>query len=315
MPELPEVETIRRTLRPELAGAAVTAVDVRSRDVIARPDAPTFARRLTGCRFVDVGRRGKYLLLALANDEDPCGVEAVLVAHLRMTGRLVVAPAAAPEYPHTHVVLALRDGRELRLSDVRRFGRLYLYEVGELPPALLRAAGISAAGVNGRGRTRVWGDRRRLKDGLFALGPEPLGPGFTAERLAKRLQGRQAPIKAALLDQRIVAGLGNIYVDEALFRARIHPATPAGRLDAAACERLVRAIRRVLRAAIAQRGTTLADYVDGRGMPGSMRAALAVYGRAGEPCRRCRTPLVKTRIAGRGTHYCPRCQPPPVPDV
>lgn len=296
MPELPEVETVRRTLAPELEAAVVRRVDMRSRDVVGRPHAETFAAELAGSRFTGAGRRGKYLLLPVAPGPR------VLVVHLRMTGRLVLAGPEDPEPPHTHVVFQFEDGRLLRFADVRRFGRLYLYEARELPADVAEAAGAGASG-----RTAAAGPDG--SPGLFTLGPEPLSRRFDARLLGERLRGRKAPIKAVLLDQRVVAGLGNIYVDEALFRAGIHPARPAGDLAPDETRRLVREIRSVIRQAVERRGTTLSDYVDGYGRPGSMGPHLAVYGRSGEPCRRCRGPVEKIRVAGRGTHLCPRCQP------
>jgi len=360
VPELPEVETIRRTLAPELAGAAVRRVDVRARDVVGRPDARTFAARLAGARFTGVGRRGKYLLLALEPGSRDAGGDAaegggaqpgrrpaplVLVVHLRMTGRLVLAGPDDPEPPHTHVVFHLDGGRLLRYADVRRFGRLYLFEAAELPPSVLEPAGLAVAASGGAaasgggaasggaaasgpaGRAaRAQGKGHRSAGalppagartapgdppGLFSLGPEPADPRFDARWLRARCRGRRAPIKALLLDQRVVAGLGNIYVDEALFAAGIHPARPAGDLAPGEIRRLVEAVRSVVDRAVQRRGTTLSDFVDGYGRPGEMRPHLAVYGRDGEPCPRCGTPVEKIRVAGRGTHLCPRCQAVP----
>ena len=319
MPELPEVETIRRTLAADLTGAVIERVTVRSGDVVGRPDPASFAAELEGTRVSALGRRGKYLLVTL----QPGPV--VLVVHLRMTGRLVIADGRSPELPHTHVIFTLADGRQLRFSDVRRFGRLYLFHADELPADVLAAAGIrdhgrwavrapgrgappGQAGERPPGRGTPSGQADGCPPGLFALGPEPLTRAFSADWLAARFRGRRAPVKAILLDQSVVAGLGNIYVDEALFRAGLHPATPAGCLEPADLDRLVAAVREVLREAVSRRGTTLSDYVDGRGLPGEMGGQLAVYGRAGEPCRRCGEVIARTRVAGRGTHFCPRCQ-------
>ncbi|HEX6988177.1 MAG TPA: Fpg/Nei family DNA glycosylase [Bacillota bacterium] len=325
MPELPEVETVRRTLAAALTGAVIRRVSVRARDVIGRPDPETFAVELAGATFAAWGRRGKYLLLRLEPGPQ------VLVVHLRMTGRLLLADRTEPEPPHTHVVFDLEDGRVLRFADVRRFGRLYLFAGGELPARIAEAAGVVDAVTGTVADAPPTGARPAdapradappadaqptdpsppagAPPGLFTLGPEPLSRGFSGRWLAGRCLGRRAPIKAVLLDQRVVAGLGNIYVDEALFRAGIHPARAAGDLRPEDFRRLVRAVRAVLRLAVKRRGTTLSDYVDGRGRPGQMRAHLAVYGRAGEPCRRCGGPVSRTRVAGRGTHFCPRCQP------
>lgn len=319
MPELPEVETVRRSVAPHVTGVEIAAVALLHPDVIggvavpgmaSLPATERFEQVLPGYRFIESGRRGKYLLFALAGATET-SPPLILVVHLRMTGRLLLVAAEAPLLPHTHVRIALASGDELRFSDVRRFGRLYLYEAARLPLALLRAAGLSMVAA-GRGRAPTGDDRQTRPPGppgLFMLGPEPLGPEFTPDYLAAQLLRRTAPVKAVLLDQRVVAGLGNIYIDEALFRAGLHPARPAGTLAAADARRLHAAIREVLEEALDRRGTTFSDYVDGRGVPGEMRELLAVYGRAGLPCRRCGRTIQKLRIAGRGTHVCERCQP------
>jgi formamidopyrimidine-DNA glycosylase len=184
--------------------------------------------------------------------------------------------------PHRRAVVRLDDGSDVAYRDVRRFGTWLLVEPEELEPYLAER-----------------------------LGEEPLVAGFTPARLARLLSGRRAPIKAALLDQRTLAGLGNIYVDEALWRARIHPKRPAGELDTNDVRRLHGAIRRVLQTAIERRGSTLRDYATPRGRRGSMQREFKVYGRTDKPCDRCGTPIEKTRAGGRGTWYCPHCQPPP----
>jgi formamidopyrimidine-DNA glycosylase len=184
--------------------------------------------------------------------------------------------------PHRRAVVRLDDGSDVTYRDVRRFGTWLLLEPGEDFPYLTER-----------------------------LGEEPLGKGFTTKALAERLHGRRAPVKAALLDQRAAAGLGNIYADEALWRAKIHPLTPAGSLAAPEVGRLHRAIKDALRAGIARQGTTLRDYRTPNGARGSMQDELRVYGRDEEPCLRCGTAIAKTRVAGRGTWYCPHCQPAP----
>lgn len=273
MPELPEVETVRRTLLAEgLAGHAITGVSVRHADVIRHPAPDAFAFLVVGQRIADIGRRGKYLLLRLSGG-------AVLVGHLRMTGRLWVSAPEAEDLPHTHVVFTLDDGRELRFRDVRRFGGFHL--IGE----------------NGEG-TPV---------GLAELGPEPAD--LSPEELltaARRHPGTS--LKALLLDQRVVAGLGNIYVDEALHRARVHPARSCARLTAATARNVVAAVREVLGEALRSRGTTFLDFRDGTGEPGAFQEFLRVYRRDGQACRTCGHEIRKTRVAGRGTHYCPHCQ-------
>ncbi|QIA26446.1 bifunctional DNA-formamidopyrimidine glycosylase/DNA-(apurinic or apyrimidinic site) lyase [Thermaerobacter sp. PB12/4term] len=229
-----------------------------------------------------------------------------LAIHLRMTGRLTLARRGEPRPPHTHVVFELEPGpgrpwEELRFSDVRRFGRLYLMPDNPLARARSRPAGRRA----GREGTHAGTGLR----GLYTLGPEPLSRRFGAAELGRRLAGRRAPIKAVLLDQRVVAGLGNIYADEALFRAGLHPARPAGSLTGQEVARLARAIRGVLREAVAAGGTTFSDYRDGLGREGRFARRLAVYDREGHPCPRCGTPVAALRLAGRTSHYCPRCQP------
>lgn len=306
MPELPEVETIRRSLAPILARAEIVDVIVRAPHVTDEPPA-RFRARLLGRRVEALGRRGKFLVVRLDG-----GVR--LALHLRMTGRLVYEPPAgetagappasatpgtvwagegrialgwrpaagfAAESPHTHLEFRLSGGGRLLFHDVRKFGRAWTWLVGREPPP------------------------------YAGLGPEPLGRAFTPERLARSFAGRRSPVKALLLDQRVVAGIGNIYADEALWLAAIHPGRPAGELGPAEVVRLRRAIRSVLGRAIDWRGTTLRDYRDGLGEAGGFAPHLRVYGRAGAPCARCGTAIVKTTVAQRGTHFCPRCQPEP----
>jgi len=271
MPELPEVETIVRGLDPVLRGRRVEAVwgsglplhlnravDLRALRAVAV--AQTIRR---------VRRRGKYLLVET-------GATDGVVIHLGMTGRLRVQPAGAARAPHTHVVLALKGGDELRFADARRFGWV---EAGR-PLAAVAA--------------------------LQALGPDPLSE-LDAPALAAALATSRAPVKAFLLDQRRVAGLGNIYVAEALFRAGVHPATPARRV-ARRAPALLDAIRASLEGGIARRGTTLRDYVDADGMQGDNASALLVYGREGEPCPTCGAAIRRRVDAARATFFCPKCQ-------
>ncbi len=271
MPELPEVETLARELREGLVGRSIVGVEVRWARTVAAPDPEDFARRLVGRRIREIRRRGKWLLLGLDGGE-------WLLVHLRMSGRLAVEGADAPEDSHTRVVFHLDDGRRLRFSDPRKFGRMALTACPE--------------------------------DWLGGLGPEPLEPGLTPERLVGMLRGRRVRLKALLADQRFLAGLGNIYADEVLWRAGLHPLRRADTLTAEEVARLHGAIREVLEEAIARRGTTLADrrYVLPDGRPGEFAAHLAVYGREGAPCPRCSAPIVRTRVGGRSAHYCPQCQ-------
>ena len=274
MPELPEVETVRRQLEPVLVGRRFDRVEINDPRLVRPFEPVAVAAELEGERVAEVDRRGKYLIFRFESGR-------VLLVHLRMTGSFRHRRNGAGEDdPHRRAVVRLDDGSDVTYRDVRRFGTWLLVEPDELDPYLA--------------------DR---------LGEEPLLTGFTPARLARRLAGRRAPIKAALLDQRTLAGLGNIYVDEALWRARIHPKRPARDLDANDVRRLHGAIRRVLQTAIERRGSTLRDYSTPRGRRGSMQREFKVYGRADEPCDRCGTPIERTRAGGRGTWYCPHCQP------
>lgn len=273
MPELPEVETIVRGLDPIVRRRRIESVWWSGRGLhLAR------AIDLRGLRAVAVGRaiagvrrRGKYLIV----ETDPAHDEGVVI-HLGMTGRLRVQPTASERVPHTHVIFGLAGGDELRFVDARRFGWV----------------------APGRPLARV--------EALADLGPDAL-LGFDAPRLATALAGVRAPIKAFLLDQRRIAGLGNIYVSEALFRAGIHPATPADRVRRRAAA-LLEAVRAVLAGGIARRGTTLRDYVDAAGRRGDNAAALRVYGRASQPCPNCGAAIRRRVDAGRATFFCPSCQ-------
>jgi formamidopyrimidine-DNA glycosylase len=273
MPELPEVETVRRGLEPRLAGRTVTAADIRDGRLTAPVDPLEVALELGGERFSRVGRRGKYLLLGFDSGR-------TLVVHLRMTGWFHHRPAAAtdPEPAHLRAVFALDDGASLLYVDQRRFGTMRLIEPGGLEAHL------------------------RLR-----AGPEPLSEDWSPRRLRTDLAGRRAPVKALLLHQGIVAGVGNIYADEALWHARIHPLRPGGSLSAAEVRRLHAAVVQALERGIDSRGASLRDYRDVNGDRGSMQERFAAYARTGEPCPRCGTPILKIRVAQRGTHLCPRC--------
>ncbi len=230
------------------------------------------AGELEGETVADVRRRGKYLILAFESGRH-------LLVHLRMTGTFQ-HPAAEGPHPHRRALVTLDDGSELAYRDVRRFGTWILLEPGELEAYL-----------------------------AARIGGEPFDAAFTTAALARGLAGRRAPIKSALLDQRAVAGVGNIYADEALWRARIHPLRPAGELARTEIAELRKGVRKALELGIARQGATLRDYRDPDGRGGRMQLEFRVYGRAGEPCERCGTPIEKTRVAGRGTWYCPTCQP------
>lgn len=274
MPELPEVETVRRGIAPVLEGGRIERADILDPRLVRPFDPGIVAEELVGERVSAVDRRGKYLLVRFESGR-------VLLMHLRMTGSLRhAARGALVEDPTTRAVLRLDNGSDVAFRDVRRFGTWELLEPQDVRPTLAER-----------------------------LGPEPLG-AFSAERLGRRLEGRRAPLKSALLDQRTVAGLGNIYVDEALWHSRLHPLRRAGSLDGDELRRLHRALRRVLRLGIARQGSTLRDYTAPDGSSGSMQDEFRAYGRAGEPCDRCRVVLERIVVGGRGTTFCPRCQVP-----
>jgi formamidopyrimidine-DNA glycosylase len=274
VPELPEVETVRATLEPALVGRRFERVEIADPRVTRPLDPDEIALELQGEVVDAVERRGKYLVFRFRSGR-------VLLIHLRMTGSLLHARNGTLEDdPYRRAVVRLDDGSDITYRDVRRFGTWVLLEPEEEDNYLFQR-----------------------------LGEEPLGNRFTTAALAARLRGRRAPIKAALLDQRAAAGLGNIYADEALWRARIHPLRPAGSLEGPELRRLHRAIRDALRAGIARQGTTLRDYRTPNGDAGSMQDELRVYGREGEPCPRCGAAITKTRAGGRGTWFCPSCQP------
>ena len=276
MPELPEVETVRTQLEPKLVGRRFVDVEIADSRLTRPHDPAEVAAELLGERVAALDRRGKYVVVRFESGR-------VLLVHLRMTGQLLHdASGSLPEDdPHRRAVVRLDDGSDVVYRDVRRFGTWLLTEPGELDPYLA---------------TRV--------------GREPLAPAFTARRLAEALEGRKAPVKAAILDQRRLAGVGNIYADEALWRAQVHPLRPAKELTQTEISALHRGIRAALRAGIARQGATLRDYRTPDGESGGMQHEFKVYGREGEPCERCGTPIEKIRAAGRGTWYCPSCQPP-----
>jgi formamidopyrimidine-DNA glycosylase len=280
VPELPEVETIRRQLAPRVAGRAIAHAQVLD-PLWCAPVAPReVERKLRDRRIEALRRRGKYLIADLDSDRH-------LVMHLRMTGNLlwVTGEDDRRDRSHLSMRLTLDDGHRLLFTDQRRFG------------------------------TGVVIDGTHLLDTYLSerVGPEPLDPAFTPDVLARAARGRRAPVKAFLLDQRRLAGVGNIYADEALFRAGIHPLRPAGRLRRAEIERLHRGIVEALERGIARQGASIDDYRDSNGERGSMQDEFLIHLRAGEPCIRCGRPVRKTTAAGRGTYVCSRCQPAPRP--
>jgi formamidopyrimidine-DNA glycosylase len=271
VPELPEVETVVRDLRSCLIGRRIASVKVGNRP-LRRRWSRAWEPHLVGRRVRDIRRRGKWIVLVLDGDLH-------LVIHLGMTGQLFVIAAGEPQAPHTHVVFELDGDRQLRFRDVRRFGSATVFTEPARVEEFFQETG---------------------------LGPEPFGldPAYWRRCLART----NRCLKAVLLDQRVVAGVGNIYADEALFEARLHPAQIACDLSAAEAARLRRAVVTVLRRAIEKRGSSIRNYVGGSGLKGAYQREFRVYQRTGQPCTRCCTPIRCIRLAGRSTHFCPRCQ-------
>ena len=273
MPELPEVETVRRTLAGLVRGKTIDAVEVRWTNIIKRPAEPEeFARLLAGQTIQSIGRRGKFLLFHL----DDC----VMVSHLRMEGKYGLHQNDEPLDKHVHVIFRFTDGSELRYRDVRKFGTMHLFKPGEELTELP----------------------------LRQLGPEPFSSEFTADYLRERLKKTNRSVKTALLDQRTVVGLGNIYVDEALFRAGIHPEATANKLTKKQTVLLHKEIIQTLKEAVEAGGSTVRSYINSQGEIGMFQLKLFVYGRKDEPCKKCGSPIEKTVVGGRGTHFCIKCQ-------
>ena len=272
MPELPEVETIARGLRSKIVGKTIERVEVTMPKIAVAPPGVDFTRAFLKERITGVGRRGKYVVIELSSGRR-------LVTSLRMTGRLIVQEKGEPSYPYTHVALFFTDGTRLSFSEMRQFGRMRLVAPGE-----------------------------RWDDGL---GLEPLSTHFTPEAFIGMLSERTTPIKVFLLDQRRIAGVGNIYACEALWEARIHPGRPAKALTKPATRRLHDALVDVLNRAVEMRGSSIDDYVDADGLQGGFQIVLSVYGKDGMPCPRCGRPIVRTVLGQRGTWWCRSCQRQP----
>jgi len=294
MPELPEVETVARGLQESVAGRRILSVTLRKTDFIDDPVA--IERELPGRRIARVERFGKFMLLELASKNDALGaaadsgaadrngttnraIQQALLVHLGMTGNLAPHHAEQPLAKHTHVTFVLDDGRELRYTDPRRFGRM-AYLAGET-----------------------------LATELLRFGAEPLL--VTVEEFARRVRSSRARIKALLLDQRVLRGVGNIYADESLWSARIHPARAGGSLKLEEVQALLRALQRILRKAIQMRGSSISDFVDADGVEGDYQQHHKVYGREGEKCFRCGATIKRIIVAGRSSHFCPVCQRAP----
>ncbi|WP_066311326.1 DNA-formamidopyrimidine glycosylase [Bacillus sp. FJAT-29814] len=273
MPELPEVETVRKTLIKLVLHKTIDQVTIHWPKIIKNPvEVEQFIDALKGETIVDVGRRGKFLIIYTDTF--------ALVSHLRMEGRYGLHPGDEPYDKHTHVIFHFTDGTELRYRDVRKFGTMHLYKKGDefnYPP-------------------------------LIALGPEPFSEEFTVEYLTEKLRKTNRKVKPALLDQNLLVGLGNIYVDEALFRAGIHPERIASSLTEPEITELHREIVATLSEAVKKGGSTIRSYVNSQGEIGMFQLELYAYGRQGEECKRCGRPLEKITVGGRGTHFCPNCQ-------
>lgn len=274
MPELPEVETVRRGLELALAGDAIVGVEVLREASVASPDSETFARELAGHKFGKVLRRGKYLLLKLDGGTG-------LACHLRMSGRLIVRGGKhLPSFLRVRMHLA--SGRELHFEDMRVFGRLWFKPKGKSFEDIIPS--------------------------LTELGVEPL-TDLKGDYLAESFKGKAQAVKTALLDQHIIAGIGNIYADESLFLSGLHPTIPAGKLSVDQLNRLSDNVVLVLEAAIESGGSSLRDYTDANGVNGNYQRQAWVYGRKGEPCRNCGTAIERIKLNGRSSHFCPLCQP------
>lgn len=272
MPELPEVETVRKGLVQLVTNKTIEAVNVYWPKIIEQPEVQQFQSDLVGQTIQTVHRRGKYLIFVLDTVE--------MVSHLRMEGKYDYFPNITPKSKHTHVTFTFTDKSQLHYQDVRKFGRMALIKKG-------------TAG---------------MYKGIKKLGPEPILPDFSLDAFQIRLKRVNKAIKPALLDQTIVTGLGNIYVDEALWRAKIHPETPGSLLNTTESTALNEAIIAVLQEAVEAGGTTIRTYQNALGEPGSFQTSLYVYGQQGTPCVRCGTAIIKTKVAQRGTHLCPHCQ-------
>ncbi|MFC4403692.1 DNA-formamidopyrimidine glycosylase [Gracilibacillus xinjiangensis] len=273
MPELPEVETIRQTLRQLVVGKTVESVAVHWPKIIQAPDdVEQFKQLMPGQTITEIRRKGKFLLFDLT--------DYVLVSHLRMEGKYGVYPKKDKMQDHTHVIFSFTDGTELRYRDVRKFGTMHLFEKG----------------------------KELLDKPLVQLAKDPLETDFVIDLFKEKVKKSTRVIKNILLDQTVIAGLGNIYVDETLYLAGVHPLTKGTDLSDKALDRIVDAAIETLEKAVAQGGTTIRSYVNSQGQIGMFQQELKVYGQTEKPCQACGRPIEKIKVSGRGTHYCPNCQ-------
>jgi formamidopyrimidine-DNA glycosylase len=298
MPELPEVETVARDLRGLVVGARITGARVTWLKTLRSQDVAAFERAVVGRTIVGTSRRAKLVVLDLDGGVGADGAAlpdygAAITIHLKMTGQLFVMPAGRPEDPYLRLVVEFADGRELRFRDIRKFGRV----------------GVSSRDPGTGDLRGELGGPRTFK----GFGPEPLDPAFTVRAFGRRIRARKGRLKSLLLDQSFIAGVGNIYADEALWAARLHPLRTTGTLRPGDAGRLYRHLRRILAEAVARRGSSVDDYTAPDG-DGSMQERLLVYQRAGEPCPRCGRPIRRIVLGGRSTHFCSWCQRLPAAD-
>lgn len=272
MPELPEVETVRKGLERLVVGKTIQQMTVLWPRIIEQPDVEIFEKKLVGQKIEKMERRGKFLIFKLTNYD--------LISHLRMEGKYETHLPTDERSKHTHVIFTFTDGTELRYLDVRKFGRMVLVDQ----------------------------DQAINYKGILLLGPEPIPTAFKLPEFRKALKKHKKAIKPLLLEQRLVTGLGNIYVDEALWEAKIHPEQLANSLKPKEIERLYNAIIDVLARAVEAGGTTIRTYLNALGEAGKFQLSLNVYGQKDKPCQRCGTPIKKIKVAQRGTHFCPKCQ-------
>jgi len=272
MPEMPEVETVRRGLIAQVKNHQITHVEIRYQNLITG-DVEQFKEFVTGATITDIGRRAKFLLIHLDNGY-------TIISHLRMEGRYRISADPSAIDKHSHAIFTLDNGQKMIYNDVRKFGRMQLWNTDDL--------------MNNKS--------------ISKLGPEPLSAEFTFKNLKPRIMRHRKDIKTVLLDQSVMSGLGNIYVDEVLWKVKIHPETPANHLNDEDIQNIIEVSNQEMEKAIASGGSTVRSYVDATGHKGNMQNSLKVYGKEGTPCPRCGTDIEKIKVNGRGTHFCPHCQ-------
>lgn len=269
---MPEVETVRCGLNAQVKGRKITNVEIRYQNLITG-DVDQFKEFVTGATITDVGRRAKFLLIHLDNGY-------TIISHLRMEGRYRISADPSAIDKHSHAIFTLDNGQKMIYNDVRKFGRMQLWNTDDLS----------------------------ANKSIQKLGPEPLSAEFTFSNLKPRIMRHRKDIKTVLLDQSVMSGLGNIYVDEVLWKVKVHPETPANHLTDTDIQNIIEVSNQEMEKAIASGGSTIRSYVDATGHTGNMQNSLQVYGKEGTPCPRCGTDIVKIKVGGRGTHFCPKCQ-------